>query len=115
MGTVKTEIQNDIAVISWESRELLGGLESIALKDEVRDVLEQGIRKIVIDLSKLTNSNSTGLGILLHSWNMAFKDTAQLVVVLSSKRVKQIFNVTKLNTIMKSFKSVDDAITYYNE
>jgi anti-anti-sigma factor len=115
MAVVNTEVQNGIAVISWESRELMGGPESMALKDEVRDVLAQGVRKIVIDLSKLTNSNSTGLGILLHSWNMAFKDTAQLVVVLSSKRVQQVFNVTKLNTIMKSFKSVDDAITHYKE
>lgn len=115
MGIVETDIRDGVAIITWKSNELMGGPEIIELKDSVREVLDQGVKNIVVDLSKLENSNSTGLGSLLYSWNMSFKEGAQLVVVLASSRVIQLFNVTKLNTIMTSFGSVDDAVSHFSE
>lgn len=115
MGMVETDIRDGVAIVSWESRELMGGPESIELKDAVREVLDQGIKSIVVDLSKLENSNSTGLGNLLYSWNMSFKEGARLVVVLTSSRVIQLFNVTKLNTIMTSFGSIGEAVSHFSE
>ena len=69
-------------------------------------------KKIILDLSKLQWSNSTGIGILVSAWTMAQKEEAELVLVNSSERLDNIFKVTNLKFIMKIFETVDEALIY---
>lgn len=115
MSKIKTEIREGITVITWNSDKLTGGPEILKLKDEVSDILDEDVKKIIIDFSQVKLSNSTGLGTLLSAWTIAGKHNAELVVVLGSDRIENIFHVTNLDSIMKIFRSLDDAISYHSE
>ena len=107
---MKTEYRGDIAVIDPGSRKLIGEKEDYDLWKEVEKVLSKGGKEIVLDLSGIKWTNSTGIGIIISSWTMAQKEKAELAVVMNSQRLDDIFKVTNLKLIMKTFESLDDAI-----
>ncbi|MCK4539437.1 MAG: STAS domain-containing protein [Candidatus Krumholzibacteria bacterium] len=110
MSEITTRYENDIAIIDVGSRKLIGEKEDYELWTRVEEVLDGGCRKIILDLSGLKWSNSTGIGIMISAWTMAQKEKAELVVVMSSRRLEDIFKVTNLSMIMRTFESVDEAV-----
>jgi anti-sigma B factor antagonist len=100
VGKIKTSFIDDIAVIDLGER------------SEVENLLKADKKKIILDLSRLQWSNSTGIGILVSAWTMAQKEEAELVLVNSSARLDNIFKVTNLKFIMKIFETVDEALVY---
>ncbi|UCH90034.1 MAG: STAS domain-containing protein [Thermoplasmata archaeon] len=115
MKKTKTEIRNDVAVISWGGERLIGEPDNYELRDEVKNAVEQGIKKIIFDFSAIKWTNSTGLGILVSAWKIAVTNGAELVVVIDSDRFDNIFKVTNLKAIMNTYRSIDDAVKYYGE
>ena len=109
---MKTAMVDGIAVIDVGDRKLVGEHDDYDLWGEVEKLLAEDRKKIILDLSKLQWSNSTGIGILVSAWTMAQKEEAELVVVNSSPRLDNIFKVTNLKFIMKIFETVDEALVY---
>ena len=107
---MKAVYHGDIAVIDLGARKLVGEKADYDLWKMVEEVLEGGTRKIVLDLSGLKWTNSTGIGIIISSWTMAQKEKADLAVVMSSQRLEDIFKVTNLKLIMKTFDTVEEAL-----
>jgi anti-sigma B factor antagonist len=109
---MKTALIDGIAVIDLGERKLVGEHNDYDLWGEIENLLRNDNKKIILDLSKLQWSNSTGIGILVSAWTMAQKEEAELVVVNSSERLDNIFKVTNLKFIMKIFETVDEALVY---
>jgi anti-sigma B factor antagonist len=112
LGKIETAFIEDIAVIDLGERKLVGEHGDYDLWSEVESLLKNDKKKIILDLSSLQWSNSTGIGILVSAWTMAQKEKAELVVVNSAARLDNIFKVTNLKYIMKIFKTVDEAVVY---
>lgn len=112
MGTLQTTYIDGIAVIDLGERKLVGEHDDYELWGEVETLLSEDKKKLILDLSKLQWSNSTGIGILVSAWTMAQKEEAELVVVNSAARLDNIFKVTNLKYIMKIFETVDEAVIY---
>lgn len=110
MRVIKTEYVRDIAVIEVGDRKLIGEKEDYQLWEEVSKVLASGTKKIILDLSGLKWSNSTGIGIMISAWTMAQKEDAELVIVISSQRLEDIFKVTNLKLILRVFESLEAAL-----
>ena len=109
---IETAIIDGIAVIDLGERKLVGEHDDYDLWGVVETLLSEDKKKIILDLSKLQWSNSTGIGILVSAWTMAQKEEAELVVVNSAARLDNIFRVTNLKYIMKIFETVDEAVIY---
>ena len=112
VGKIETAFIDDIAVIDLGERKLVGEHDDYDLWGEVENLLKEDKKKIILDLSKLQWSNSTGIGILVSAWTMAQKEEAELVVVNAFARLDNIFKVTNLKFIMKIFETVDEAVAY---
>ena len=109
---IETAFIDGIAVIDLGERKLVGEHDDYDLWGVVETLLSEDKKKIILDLSKLQWSNSTGIGILVSAWTMAQKEEAELVVVNSAARLDNIFRVTNLKYIMKIFETVDEAVIY---
>ena len=112
MGKIETAFIDGIAVIDLGERKLVGEHDDYDLWSEVENLLGEDKKKIILDLSRLQWSNSTGIGILVSAWTMAQKEEAELVVVNSAARLDNIFKVTNLKFIRKIFETVDEAVIY---
>jgi len=99
-GVVLFEIQGNI----------VGGPDAMSLNDEVQKLLNGGKKKFVLDMKSVEHINSSGLGMLIASLNVVRQAGGDLKIANVGSRVLDLLQITKLNQIFESYKSVDDAV-----
>lgn len=78
------------------------------LKENIQQtIIEKGIQKLVLDLSDVNIITSTGIGIFLNI-NQTLK--SKLRLASPNEDVKKVLELTKVTSVIKLYKSVDEAI-----
>lgn len=78
------------------------------LKEKIQQtIVEKGIQKLVLDLSDVKIITSTGIGIFLNI-NQALK--SKLKLAAPNEDVKKVLELTKVTSVIKLYKTVDEAI-----
>ena len=78
------------------------------LKEKIQQtIIEKGIQKMVLDLSDVKIITSTGIGIFLNI-NQSLK--SKLKLASPNEDVKKVLELTKVTSVIKLYKSVDEAI-----
>lgn len=82
------------------------------LKDEMlRLIKDKGIKKLVLDLTEVRTITSSGIGIFLNV-NQTLKSGFR--IVNPSPEVRNVLELTKLDSIVKIFETVDIAVKSFN-
>ena len=105
---IKADMKGDVAIINLKGK-LMGGPDTKALHDKVRELAEGGTKKLVIDLGQVKWMNSTGLGALMGALTTAKNHEAELELARVTNKVKRLFMMTKLITVFDTHDSVDAA------
>jgi len=106
---INEQMKGDVAVISLKGK-LMGGPETTAIHDKVKDLVDNDIKKVVIDLGKVKWMNSSGLGVLMGSMTTLKNSNGELKLANVTDKVKSLFMITKLITIFDTHESIDDAV-----
>ncbi len=106
---VKVDRDGDVAVVSLSGK-LMGGPEGEPVREAIRKALDEGAKRFVVDLGEVSWINSTGLGILIASHVSVTNAGGEMRVARTSRKVHQLFMVTKLNTVFKTYGSVEEAL-----
>jgi anti-sigma B factor antagonist len=77
-----------------------------ALQDALR---AQNVHLTILDLSGVPYIDSAGLGTILISYVSAEKNGRKLVLVGVSERVQSLIRMTRVDTVLKTFPTVEDA------
>jgi anti-sigma B factor antagonist len=109
---VKTRMEGDIAVISVSGK-LMGGPESDALRNEVKNLIDEGKRKFVVNLKGVPWINSTGLGALMAVYTSIQRSEGVLRLCHVSDRIQSLFMITKLLTIFDTYPTEEEAIASF--
>jgi anti-sigma B factor antagonist len=99
-------------IISFKGK-MMGGPSATKYMDEIKSLIEQGKINVVGDLSKVNFMNSAGLGILITSLTSLRNAGGDLRICGASDRIESLLMVTKLITVFKHFKKVDEAVESY--
>jgi anti-sigma B factor antagonist len=75
------------------------GEGAMLLRTAVRDLLDTGIRKIILDLRDVGYIDSSGLGELVGTYGSVRKEGGQLKLVSPSKRVRDLLQMTHLASL----------------
>lgn len=102
------EVEAGIIVIAVAGRIMLGD-ESTRIETLVEELLGQGHRKLVFDLSGVTHIDSTGIGRFIASLNKVFQAGGKLHMAAATNTVRDSFHVTRLDTVFKFFPDVESA------
>ena len=102
------EIEPGITIIAVAGRIMLGD-ESTRIERTVAELLGQGQRKLVFDLSGVTHIDSTGIGRFIASLNRVFQAGGRMHMAAAAPAVRDSFHVTRLDTVFKFFDDVDSA------
>ncbi|MBS1831359.1 MAG: STAS domain-containing protein [Acidobacteria bacterium] len=97
-----------VIVIALKGRLMLGP-ESADLETLVGTLLDQGIRKIIIDMEGVTHIDSTGIGRCIASLNKCMQKGAKLHMAGAGGQVREAFRVTRLDRMFKFFDQIPDA------
>jgi len=106
---VSSRLIDDVVVISLSGK-LMGGPDtSEAVKNEIYKYLDQGIKKFVIDLEKVSRMNSSGLGILISALTSVRNKGGELRLAALNENMEGILVMTKLNTIFDIHMTAEGA------
>jgi anti-sigma B factor antagonist len=81
------------------------------LKEKLQEtIIDKGIKKMVVDLSDVKMITSSGIGIFLNI-NQSLK--SQLRLASANEEVKKVLDLTKVTSVIKLLKTVDEALTTF--
>ena len=89
--------------------------DSEALKQVLSKKIEEGYKKIIIDLTECEFIDSTFLGVLVNSLRKAVKMEGDLKLVGFKPAVKSMFELTRLFRVFETYGDLQDAIKSYTE
>jgi anti-sigma B factor antagonist len=106
--TFKTERKNGHAIIHLNGM-LMDKTHSAPLLTEVETIIKEGINRFVINLAGMDYMNSSGLNTLVNILTKARTKGGEVMVSNVSEKVKQLFLITKLNTLFTITNSTEEA------
>ncbi|MBL4668640.1 MAG: STAS domain-containing protein [Flavobacteriales bacterium] len=80
-----------------------------SLLDEIDFFFNEGLKKIIIDLSEMQYMNSTGLSILINIFTQARNKGGEVVITNIPEKINQLLIITKLNSIFNIEETVEAA------
>ncbi len=111
---IKEEMKAGISILEVKGK-LMGGPETAEIHNRVKDLVSNGVNKVVIDLGKVTWMNSTGLGALMSSLTTVRNAGGDLKIARATEKVKSLFMVTKLVTIFDNYETIEEALNSFKE
>lgn len=101
----------DIRIISIKSKIEIGRGD-VALRDQINEALEQGKKKIILDLAKTTYIDSAGVGELTRSFTSVSNAGGCLVLLNLTKKSRDLLTLTKLITVFDVFDDEQKAVEF---
>ena len=89
---------------------LVGGEETDEVRSAVADFVEQGNKKLIIDLSKVTYLNSTAIGVLVSAHTTYARNKGHVKLCGINKNINNIFVITKLTMVFDVAETREDAV-----
>lgn len=98
--SVKLSIRQvgDVSVVDAAGRITLGEGSS-ALRETIRELVNKGQKKILLNLAEVSYIDSSGIGELVSAFTTVTNQGGQLKLLGLTKRVKDLLQITKLYTV----------------
>jgi len=93
----------------------LTSFEVTGLRTTITSLLQQGRRKIVLNLDGLRYLDSSGIGELVRNYMTVIKAGGEMKVVGLKPKVEEIFKVTQLHQIFQEFQDEKEALESFPE
>jgi anti-sigma B factor antagonist len=112
--TVATRNEGDVAVITPKGM-LLGGPEVEELTRCVESLVEDGNRKLLIDLAETVSMNSSAIAALLR-WHVTYRDRdGSIRLCRVPVKIKQVFVLTKLVAVFPDHDTEAEALAAFRD
>lgn len=85
-------------------------LTAVKLKQSLTRLVEEGIRRLVVDLGDVPFIDTSGLGALISGLKAARLAGGDLRLARADARARQLLNITSLDRVLTVHESVDDAL-----
>ena len=102
------EADNGVIVISIAGRVMLG-TESEKIEATLDELISQGRRKFVFELSGVKYIDSTGIGRFISGLNKVMQAGGRMRMAGAEGVVREGFRVTRLDTVFEFFDDVETA------
>ena len=103
----------DVVVLDIKGRVQLGEGDEM-LKDKVNSLLNQGRKKIVLNLAEVPYIDSAGLGEIVRTYTTVSRQGGSLKLLNLTKRIADLLSITKLLTVFESFDAEADAVRSFS-
>ena len=87
---------------------------SLELNELANAIRLQKDTKVLIDLSKVSRIDSTGLGVLMNCYCHAVKNSGALKLLNPDAPVKKVLSLTKIDSLLQTFEDENAAIASFH-
>jgi len=103
----------DVIVLDLKGKITLGEGDEL-LKDKVNSLVNQGHRKIVLNLAEVPYIDSAGLGEIVRTYTTVSRQGGSLKLLNLTKRITDLLSITKLLTVFETFEAEDEAVRSFS-
>jgi anti-sigma B factor antagonist len=103
----------DVVVLDLKGRITMGEGDEL-LKDKVNSLVNQGHKKIVLNLAEVPYIDSAGLGEIVRTYTTVSRQGGSLKLLNLTKRITDLLSITKLLTVFETFDSENDAVRSFS-
>jgi anti-sigma B factor antagonist len=99
----------DVVVLDLKGKITLGEGDEL-LKDKVNSLVNQGKKKIVLNLAGVPYIDSAGLGEVVRTYTTVSRQGGSLKLLNLTKRITDLLSITKLLTVFETYDAENEAV-----
>ena len=103
----------DVTILDLDGRLSLGDGSS-TFRDGVREVIWEGHKKLLLENSGISYTDSSGLGELVSAFTLVQNRGGELVLAALTKSLTGVMQMTHLDSVYPVFREVDEALRYFD-
>jgi len=88
----------DVRILDCKGKIELGEA-TMVLRNTVRDILQRGAKRIILNLSDVNYIDSSGVGELVNTYTTVVNSGGQLKLLNLTKKIRELLAITKLLTV----------------
>jgi anti-sigma B factor antagonist len=103
----------DVVVLDMSGRITFGEGDQL-LKDKVNSLVNQGRKRIVLNLAGVPYVDSAGLGEIVGSYTTVSRQGGSLKLLNLTRKITDLLAITKLLTVFETFESESEAVRSFS-
>jgi anti-sigma B factor antagonist len=103
----------DVTVLDLKGKMTLGEGDEL-LRDKINSLIQQGRRKVVLNLEDVPYLDSAGLGEIVRTYTTISRQGGSLKLLNLTKRITDLLSITKLLTVFDTYDSEADAVRSFS-
>jgi anti-sigma B factor antagonist len=109
---VKERQAGDVTILDLTGSVRMGE-GAVSLRNAIRGLVEQGNKKILLNLGAVKNVDSSGIGELIANYTTISRDGGQLKLLNLTDKIQNLLVITKLLTVFDSYDNEADALNSF--
>lgn len=109
---VKERQAGDVTILDLNGSVRMGE-GAVALRNAIRSLVEQGKKKILLNLGAVKNIDSSGIGELIANYTTISRDGGQLKLLNLTEKIQNLLVITKLLTVFDSYDNEAEALNSF--
>ncbi len=89
------------------------GEGAVALRNSIRGLVDDGNKKILLNLGAVKNIDSSGIGELIANYTTISNNGGQLKLLSLTEKIRDLLVITKLLTVFDSYDTEPEALNSF--
>ena len=102
----------DVTVLDMSGKITIGE-GSVALRGAIRRLIEEGKKKILLNLSQVSYVDSSGIGEFVASFTAINREGGQLKLLNLTQKIQDLLAITKLLTVFDTYDDESSALNSF--
>ena len=102
----------DVTILDLEGKITIGE-GSVGLRNAIRRLIQEGKKKVLLNLAGVGYVDSSGIGELVSSYTTIRREQGQLKLLKLTQKIKDLLTITKLLTVFDVYENEPDALSSF--
>ncbi len=111
--TIDTRTVDGVTVLDIHGKITIGE-GSAEIRNTVRDLLQAGRKKILLNMEDVSYVDSSGIGEMVSSFTTVTNQGGELKLLHLTKKLRELLAITKLLTVFDSYTDEGEAVSSYS-
>lgn len=110
--SIKDRQAGDVTILDLSGKITIGE-GSVQLREAVKRMLDEGKKKLLLNLGDVSYVDSSGIGELVSSYTTTGNNGGQLKLLNQTKKIHDLLTITKLVTVFETHDNEETAVASF--
>ncbi|MBI4445467.1 MAG: STAS domain-containing protein [Acidobacteria bacterium] len=111
---IETRAKDGVTIVDLHGKITIGE-GNVEIRNKVRELLQSGKKKILINLGDVSYMDSSGIGELVSCYTSVTNQGGQLKLLNLTQKLEELLAITKLLTVFDSYNDENKAVQSFYE